>query len=157
MSDSEFDYKTKFPPVGWIPESLRPKLMMCGHYSKSGTKVHPDAKLCADCYNAKVVAKARELEQALELPKLVGTPKQIAWASNIRATKLLGLFHTLQQKDSAKLNAKADWFRTETSAEAIINSRRYHTGAKTADIFPELGPAIEDPPPQTEGTETIDE
>lgn len=157
MSDSEFDYKTKFPPVGWIPESLRPKRMACGHFSKSGTKVHPDAKLCFDCYNAKVAAKAKELEAALELPKLVGTPKQIAWASSLRAIKLLGLFHTLKNRNSAKLNAKADWFRTETSADAIIRNKLYFTGAKTADIFPELGPAIEDPPPQTEGTETIDE
>jgi len=84
-------------------------------------------KPCTECWKAEQEAKraeenARALGQAkiLELPELTGTPKQVAWATTIRAKALEGL-----EKELAKPNLAPQIVAVETSAKWWIENRTF--------------------------------
>jgi len=153
----EYDFITTFPPAGWVPDNLKPVRQICGHYSKAGVNAKPE-HACVNCYNKFVDARTAELEQRLGLPRLVGTPKQVAYATRVRAIKLLAFFHRIRKGEtiSPKANEKLNWFRTEVSAAQIINSRMFKTGVEIADLFPELFEAPRTEPQTAEMDRTDD-
>lgn len=68
------------------------------HTERDRRLAYEAARKCAACHSASVAAarasessKAAEAAKAADLPSLVGSPKQIAWAETIRAEKLHGL------------------------------------------------------------------
>lgn len=101
-------------------------------------KVEPN-KLCYECWQAEVARQreeanreAAEAAKELGLPELVGTEKQVAWASTIRKEKLDGIerhfAQTVRMGDviSARLQAAAHRIRQKTEASYWIDRRNSH-------------------------------
>lgn len=84
--------------------------------------------LCPDCYRAERRAKAMDGIEALNLPDLTGTSKQIAWAETLRGE----VFHELKDLEKkAEKAAESDertaefltWLKSQTDAKFWIDKR----------------------------------
>ena len=67
-------------------------------------EVYAKDRVCKDCYKKQMEQEAKAKKEALDLPELNGSPKQVAWADSIRAN-LISEWETLWGKlDPEKLN-----------------------------------------------------
>jgi len=133
-----------------------------GPYKGRESRLEYEAtKLCADCYRTQKAAQAdaakaevADVIGRLGLPELEGTPKQVAWASDIRANRVRQLLDEARAIGKTKeefvaayqATVRGDYVRralNEVSAAAWIDSRdlslkewarRYHqAGGATVD------------------------
>jgi hypothetical protein len=113
-----------------------------GPYKTRESRLEYEAtKLCSECYRAQKAAEqaaakdeVAEVIARLGLPELEGTPKQIAWASDIRANRVRQLLDEARAIGKTKeefvaayqATVRGDYVRRalcETSAAAWIDSR----------------------------------
>jgi hypothetical protein len=96
-------------------------------------------KLCSACYRAEQIRKAQEASQAAGLPELTGTPKQVAWAEQIRARVIQDLapLKEMLEKAVAAGNENAptglriiDSVLGRTEAREWIETRDIHYSAE---------------------------
>jgi len=85
-----------------------------------------DTLRCTTCTRAAAAEAGRAQAAALDLPALTGTPKQIAWAEQIRAQALAMVAGLPEAERAAALAA----FAAQTSASNWIDRR--HTIAQMA-------------------------
>ncbi len=82
---------------------------------------------CFDCFKQKSHEVAREQAEELELPVLVGTEKQIAWAETLRIEKLNEIEATVerlkQSKDYRQILMVVERISNETAAKKWIDWR----------------------------------
>lgn len=105
------------------------------------SKTHNNYDLCSECYRKEQDKAIAEKADALNMPELTGTPKQIAWAEKIRA-KALEIFERYvaecsvdldqapegeQEKFHDIVNKCMDCFRNITSAAQWIDLRSEDT------------------------------
>ena len=120
--------ETRLPPIGYRPES-HTRQLPCGHLS--GEKTQPDHQMCSNCYAKMKSTKVAELEAKYDLVvKLDGSPKEVAWAREIRAMKVDSLAQTILSGSANEKQYKLmDDLRTQSEARWFINSRTKKTKA----------------------------
>ena len=117
----------------------------CGHVETvniCGTNVHGERerqaeyeaeKLCYECYQAEKAARLEKAETADALPELEGSPKQVAWAKDLRASKLYGNsgvaycekgFADLDEEDKATCREAIASIKAQSSAKWWIDNRQ---------------------------------
>lgn len=109
----------------------------CGHtatvqlYGKSADRDKKIAQLenqiCPDCYKAQRDAAAKEQAEALHLPDLMGSEKQVAWANSLWndvLRKLQKSFDGIKEPARTQMNDWAvKWVASQIEAKYWINSR----------------------------------
>ena len=79
--------------------------------------------VCSECYKTQQAAAAAEKTAAWELPELTGTPKQIAWANDIRAKIFDKYGSQLQAATDEKTKNFAAFLVGQPSAKYWIDRR----------------------------------
>ncbi len=89
-------------------------------------------KLCYACYRAEKAAKAAQAEVEDALPELEGSPKQVAWAKDIRQSVLYGRsgvryceqqYADLAEEDKASCREAIASIKAQSSAKWWIDNR----------------------------------
>lgn len=108
----------------------------CGHtetvelYGSSESRQNKiaalESQVCDDCYNkqkaAELVAKASEFLNVKEIPKLVGTERQVAWAENLRMTMLSELFAAYEMDNTNEIMGSDAFHKAGLAARALKNA-----------------------------------
>ena len=85
-----------------------------------------ESQVCDDCYNAKkeaeFVAKASKFLNVNELPALVGTERQIAWAENLRMAMISELVAAYEMECMNELMGSDAFRKAGLAARALRNS-----------------------------------
>ena len=85
-----------------------------------------ESQICDDCYNAKkeveFVAKAPKFLNVNELPALVGTERQVAWAENLRMSILSELFAAYEMDNMNQLMGSDAFRKAGIAARTLRNS-----------------------------------
>lgn len=88
---------------------------------------HLERGKCFECYKSQSTAVAREQAQELELPVLVGTEKQVAWAETLRLQKLHEIEDCVEKLEDSPnyrlLLLVVEHISNETSAKQWIEWR----------------------------------
>lgn len=116
---------SRLPPVGWRPEALRPRTLACGHLSSPGQdQTHTQ---CLECYRREQLHEVETAEAKFDLSvTLVGTPKQVAYARQIRVNKVTGLAQCIELGVATPAQMeKLDLFRTQCDAQWFIHNRMF--------------------------------
>jgi hypothetical protein len=121
---------SKFIPIGYRPPAPAPPetyLLECGH--EGAVRAHT---LCHACYMANRDMKTEETERDHGLHiQIVGSPKQVAYARNIRAHKVSALAaKVLAGTATVKDCEKLDEFRTKAVAKWFIDNKMYAINGK---------------------------
>jgi hypothetical protein len=72
------------------------------HRSRESRVAYLESGECFECYKQHSTEVAREQAQELELPTLVGTEKQVAWAETLRLAKLNEIEAYIERLDKTK-------------------------------------------------------
>ena len=107
---------------------------ICGAYADRDRQAEYEAeKLCYECYQAEKAAKAAQAEVEDALPELEGSPKQVAWAKDIRQSVLYGRsgvrycekqFGDLAEEDQTTCREAIAGIKAQPSAKWWIDNRQ---------------------------------
>ena len=113
----------------------------CGHtveHQIYGTNAHGerDRKIawlestpCSECYKAEKMEKTAQTNSNANMAELEGSPKQIAWAEDIRA-KALPTLAAMQEKIDNGTGTTELYIKQRDAMQAAINEVREQTSAK---------------------------
>lgn len=95
------------------------------HRSRESRIAYLERGECFDCFKRHSTEVAREQAQELELPTLVGSEKQVAWAETLRLTQINAIETTVERLDRTKSNYRqilvaVECISNETSAKQWI-------------------------------------
>jgi hypothetical protein len=98
------------------------------HRSRESRIAYLESGECFDCFKQHSTVVAHEQAQALELPALTGTEKQIAWSETLRLAKLNEIESAVERLDRDKCNFRqilvtVEHISNETSAKQWIEWR----------------------------------
>lgn len=97
------------------------------HRSRESRIAYLEKGECFDCYKQHATATASEQAHGLELPALVGTEKQIAWAETLRIAKLTDIEAVVEQlsdhTEYRHILIAVETISNETSAKQWIEWR----------------------------------
>jgi len=117
---------------------------------------------CFDCFKQHSTEVAKEQAEELELPQLVGTEKQVAWAETLRIEKLNDIDTTVerlkQSKEYAQILVAVEEISNETSAKKWIDWRYDAAKYIIADVLKKLmsTPTVEQQRAEQEAREKAD-
>ena len=78
-----------------------------------------ESKLCPDCWKKQQQEKAEQFSKENELPDLVGTEKQVAWATRIRSEMVRSMNDRFENLQSCLDNTKGDGEERTKLAETL--------------------------------------